>query len=136
LTRALHSHFARFLMIGAAGTALHFAVLAVGVKWVRLDAVSASQCGALAGAWLNYILNRRFNYASSASHSATLPRFASVAASGFVLNGLLMALFVVHWELDVFLGQCFSTALVLLWNFLLNHYWTFRVRIRSDGGPR
>lgn len=125
-------HFARFLLIGAAGTTVHFIVVAAGVRLFDAHPVVASQCGAVLGALLNYILSHRLNYGGSAPLGATAPRFFTVAAAGFVLNGLLMGLFAVHWRLDALVAQCFTTALVLLWNFLANHFWTFRRRTPSS----
>lgn len=128
MTRTLPAHFVRFLLIGLAGTALHFVVLAAGVKLARVHPVLASQCGVVAGATLNYILSRRLNYGTAASHVVTAPRFFAVAGVGFVLNGLLMTLFIVHWRFGALPAQCLTTSLVLLWNFMANHFWTFRQR--------
>lgn len=122
---ATSAHFVRFALIGAIGTAVHFAVLAALVRHANAGAVLASQFGAVCGALTNYILNRRINYRTEASHLSTGPKFFVVVALGFALNGLLMLAFVQHWRWNYLLAQLATTALVLLWNFAANHFWTF-----------
>lgn len=122
---AIAGAFVRFLLIGATGTALHFAVLGAGMS-LGLDPVVASQLGALAGAVWNYQLNRRLNYRTTLSHRHTGPRFASVALAGFVLNGACIAVLVHGFSWSPWWAQCCATAVVLAWNFLSNHFWTFR----------
>jgi putative flippase GtrA len=122
---ALTAAFIRFLLIGATGTGLHFAVLGAGMS-LNLDPVLASQAGALAGAVWNYQFNRRMNYRTSLSHRHTAPRFAGVALAGFVLNGGCVAMLVHGLSWSPWWAQCCATSLVLAWNFLSNHFWTFK----------
>ncbi len=130
---SLPRHFSRFALIGAFGTAAHFAALFALVHAGLLSPVWASQAGALLGALVNYLLNRRFNYRSESSHLITGPRFFLVAAAGFVLNGLSMALLAETLQFNLFFAQCISTGLVLAWNFLANHFWTFGSGIEGRG---
>lgn len=120
------THFLRFSFIGAFGTAVHFAVLVSLVESQLAGSVLSSQVGAVCGAVVNYLLNRRLNYATTLAHHFTGPRFATVATTGFVLNGLCMSGFADGLKWNYVVAQCMTTAIVLLWNFLLNHYWTFR----------
>lgn len=117
--------FMRFLLIGASGTVLHFALLAAGLS-LGFDPVTASQLGALAGAIWNYQLNRRLNYRTTLSHRHTGPRFASIAIAGFVLNGVCIALLVHFFSWNPWWAQVCATSVVLAWNFLSNHFWTFK----------
>ena len=104
---------------------MHFAVLAGLVQHAAADAVLASQLGAVCGALANYILNRRINYRTEASHRSTGPKFFLVAAIGFAINGFLMIILVQLLRWNYLLAQVATTALVLLWNFAANHFWTF-----------
>lgn len=121
----ISSHFIRFALIGAVGTAVHFLVLDIFVRFAGLSAVVASQMGAICGAVMNYLLNRKLNYGSQASHFKTGPKFFTVVLVGFVLNGMLMALFVEYLGWHYLIAQALTTVLVLFWNFAANHFWTF-----------
>ncbi len=123
--KALIAPFLRFLLIGASGTALHFGLLALGLR-LGIEPVTASQAGALCGALWNYQLNRRLNYRSSRPHRQTGPRFALAALAGFLLNGLCVGVLFHGLGVGAWWSQCAATALVLAWNFLVNHFWTFR----------
>jgi len=48
----------------------------------------------------------------------------SVAISGLCLNKLIMLL-MTQWQHYV-VSQMIATAIVLVWNFLCNRFWTFR----------
>lgn len=113
-------------MLGLAGTAVHFAVLTLGVLVGLLGPVAASCLGALAGALINYALTYRFTFRSRAPHPQTLSRFLLVAAAGFVLNGALMQWFTVTLGQHFLIAQTLTTALMLSWYFAANNFWTFR----------
>jgi putative flippase GtrA len=118
-------HLLRFALIGGVGSAAHFGVLALLTEGAGISAVWASQAGAVVGAVVNYALNRRWNYRTTVAHRITAPRFAVVVLAGWLLNGALMALLagalLWHW----LPAQALTTLLVLLWNFGINHLWTF-----------
>lgn len=124
--RPVLAHLVRFALIGGVGTAAHFAVLGVLTEVLALGAVWASQAGAVVGALVNYVLNRRWNYRSRLAHRVTAPRFAVTVLAGWVLNGLLMATWVEAMDWHWLPAQVLTTLLVLLWNFAVNHFWTFR----------
>jgi putative flippase GtrA len=117
--------FRRFAMVGALCAALQYLLLAAGVEWLEMDAVVASVLGYLASAGVNYLLNRRYTYASGASHARLVWRFVTVLAVGLALNALFMALLqgYLHWQ--YILAQLFATAVTLLWNFCAHRHWTF-----------
>lgn len=116
----------RFLAVGAASTALHYAVLIVAVEGLRWPAVWATAAGFLAGAGLNYRLNRRLSFASRRRHREALPRFALMVGVGTLLNSaLLQATLLAGWH--YLAGQVLATALVLVYNYLVLRYWVFPV---------
>lgn len=118
-------HFFRFAIIGAIGTLVHFGVLVLLVNIGSLSPVFASQMGAIFGAAMNYLLNRKWNYGTTASHLETGPKFFTVVVAGFVLNGVLMFVFSEYFGWNYLWSQVLTTLLVLFWNFLANHFWTF-----------
>jgi len=115
----------RFLLVGALCTGIQYLLLIMGVEWFGVDAVLASTLGYLASAAINYLLNRRYTYASGAPHTMLVWRFVTVLAIGSVLNALFMLLLhgYLHWQYA--LAQLFATGGTLIWNFCAHRYWTF-----------
>jgi putative flippase GtrA len=121
----MHRELLRFLLVGGICTALQYLVLVIGVEFARVDAVFASASGFLLSAVVNYLLNRRFTWASQAPHRVAARRFATVLVIGLVLNVLGMRLLhgYLHWHY-VF-AQVLTTVVTLLWNFTGHRRWTF-----------
>lgn len=116
---------ARFAVVGLLCTGVQYVLLVTGVEWLGMGAVVASTLGYLSSAIANYLLNRRYTYASHAPHAVLVARFVAVLGMGSVLNALLMQLLHgwLHWQYVV--AQVFATAVILLWNFIAHRYWTF-----------
>jgi putative flippase GtrA len=55
-----------------------------------------------------------------------MTKFFAVAASGFVLNALLMSLLVNGLEAQYMLAQIGVTGFLVFWHYALNAIWTFR----------
>ncbi|MEW6118588.1 MAG: GtrA family protein [Pseudomonadota bacterium] len=117
--------FSRFGAVGAIGTAAHYALFLVLVEGAGTDPVAASTAGALLGALVNYVLNRRYTFRSARRHREALPRFLAVAGAGLVLNAGLMLLLVDGLGMHYLPSQVIATLGVLFWNFTANRLWTF-----------
>ena len=124
--RTLAARFTKFAGVGVIGTAAHYATLISLVQLLDANAVLASSAGAIVGAAVNYILNYHYTFQSSKRHHEALVKFFAVAAVGFVLNGILMAILTSSFEIYYLLAQIITTSIVLVWNFTGNHIWTFR----------
>ena len=120
--------FLCFALVGLVGTAAHFLVLYTLVSTVGFGPVAGSSLGFLAGALVNYWLNYQLTFRSSAKHRDALPKFLTVAAGGWLLNGALMAILLSQVDVHYLLLQGLVSGIVLLWNFLANRLWTFRER--------
>ncbi len=123
------SKFLRFAILGAIGTGVHFVILWAMIS-SGLDVLSSSSVGGLGGALVNYRLNYRFTFNSDLAHSRTMVKFFTVALFGLILNLLIMAELT---YLDYFIAQLITVFFVLLWNYLANLFWTFRVQGDDHG---
>ena len=123
---ALLREFIKFTGVGFVSAIGHYGLLIALVQIGDLPAVPASAAGALLGAWINYSLNYRYTFGSSAAHRDSVPKFAAIAAVGLLLNTLLMWVGVHVLGVHYLLSQVVTTGLVLLWSFAGNRYWTFR----------
>lgn len=120
--------FVVFALVGAVGTAGHYAVLIALVQGEIASVPVATTCGFAVGAFINYGLNYRFTFNSGKRHAEALPKFLLVASSGALLNYAIMWWLTHQTSWHYLLAQLGTTALVLVWNFLLNRAWTFAHR--------
>jgi|HigsolmetaAR205D_1030408.scaffolds.fasta_scaffold00195_10 putative flippase GtrA len=129
----LFRQFLLFASVGAIGTAAHYVVLIALVESrLQLAPPMASGAGFAVGAFINYLLNYRFTFASELSHARTAPRFATIAVLGAVLNTLIMAAGTALLPVHYLVCQIIATACVLVFGYLSNRFWTFAVT-RSTG---
>jgi putative flippase GtrA len=118
--------FLCFSGVGVVGTGAHFFTLISLVSLARMDPVTASVFGFIAGALVNYILNYYFTFRSSKRHRETMGKFFAVAALGLVLNTGMMEIAVNRFAIHYLLSQMAATCIVLLWNFTGSRVWVFR----------
>jgi putative flippase GtrA len=125
MTTSIGAQFTRFAMAGGAGTVVHYLVLVGLVSLAGIAPGRAAFAGAAVGACAIYLLNRRYTFASSRSHTQTLPRFALMAAAGAVLNGVLVGL-LSGAGVYFLLAQVMATGVILVINFIVSKVWIFR----------
>jgi putative flippase GtrA len=83
---------ARYACVGAAATALHYAVLVALVNWTATPPPAAAATGAVLGAQLAYVGNRAFTFTDRRPWWASWWRFQATAVLGAVLSASLVAL--------------------------------------------
>lgn len=123
--RGMLTQFAKFATVGALGTGVHYAVMFTLIGAAAWSAEAATTLGAACGAGVNYLLNYRFTFRSSARHRIALTKFLAVAAIGMAINAGIVAALTRLFALDPLPAQLVATAAVLAWGFLANRAWTF-----------
>lgn len=122
--------FFRFALVGSVGTAGHYLTLFLLVRFGQLTPVAASVIGSVVGALINYLLNYKYTFRSQAGHRHALSKFMMVALAGTLINMVIMWLGVNLLSMNYVIVQLMATGTVLLVNFTLNRYWTFRESLR------
>ncbi|RMG36947.1 MAG: GtrA family protein [Gammaproteobacteria bacterium] len=125
---ALLKQFAAFAGTGAIATGIQYLLLILLKELGGLPPPWASAIGYAVAAFFNYLMKYHWVFASDRRHKEAAPRYALVSASGLTLNTALMYLFTEVLEMFYLLAQVITTALVLVWNFTINRYWTFATR--------
>ena len=115
----------RYAAVGAAATALHYALLAGLVEFGGLPAAPSAALGAVAGAQLAYVGNRQLTF-SDRRHAwwSSWWRFQLVAVGGALLSAGLVALGArlgVHY----LAAQVGATLLTMLVTYRANARHTF-----------
>jgi putative flippase GtrA len=125
---ALAMQLLKFASAGAVGSIGHYAVLIGGVELLKLPAVVATSMGYLVGGVINYILARKFVFRADVPHRVAVVKFVVVAATGMVINAIVLGLLLRTTQLHYLVAQVGTTCLILLWNFAMNRAWTFAVK--------
>ena len=123
----------RYGAIGALATALHYALLVLGVEALDWPAFVASGVGAVVGAQVAYVGNRHFTFAHRGAVGSSWLRFQLTAGLGALLGMAIVALGE-RLGLHYLLGQMTATGVGLIVTFAINRHWTFRPPSRPDPG--
>jgi len=129
---ALARHFVPFFKycaVGLVGTALDVGVLYLLIErggWTLLPATSLAFAAAVVN---NYVLNKVWTFGHRSKNDRKLfIKFLIVSCVGLVLTNALMFLFVELGGAWYVTAKLVTSAVVLIWNFLANKYWTFRLQ--------
>lgn len=117
--------FVKFVVVGASGTALHYAILIFFVSALDSDPALGAMVGATFGAVCNYWLNYRFTFCSNRPHFEAMPRFIVMAGVGIFFNGMIVKALTLA-SIYYLLSQLIATLTILIMNFLLSKLWIFR----------
>lgn len=115
----------RYTVVGAVATAAHYALLVLGVEVGGWPAWWASGIGAVFGAQVAYLGNRRYTFGYRGGIGGSWVRFQSTALAGAAL-GMLIVGAAVRLGWHYLLGQVAATLASLLLTFAINRLWTFR----------
>lgn len=122
--------FTLFSLVGVFAAIGHYGTLIGLSELAGVRPVPASLAGFIVGAFVSYALNYRYTFRSTKQHGEALTKFLVVAAVGFAINGVVMAVLTGPMRLHYLLAQVAATGTVLIWTFSCNRYWTFRERPR------
>lgn len=119
--------FISFVFVGGFATGLQYAILVGCVQLFSMSPTWASSLGFAISSIFNYTLNYYFTFRSSTKHIEAVAKFAVISATGLVLNGAIMEAGITLLDWHYVLVQIVATIIVMFWNFLGNHLWSFRV---------
>ncbi|WP_338449488.1 GtrA family protein [Niallia oryzisoli] len=131
INKELSFKFMKYSFVGCISTLIYFISVFVLVEWFIYDPLYASALSFIFMTLISYLLNRKFTFGSTLS-TKTLLRFLVVSLIGFIINFIIMYLIVKVFDLHYYLGELVTTLIIPVINFILNNYWTFR--IKNEGG--
>jgi putative flippase GtrA len=125
-TLKLPGAFARYLVVGLLGTALHFLGTIALVEWAGVSPVPASIVAFALTLVVSFGLNSRYTFDAPDRPLVRLARYALVSVSGLGLNTLIMYLATATFGAHYLWGLCLVVLVIPPYNFTLNLLWTFR----------
>ena len=117
--------FARYTVVGAVATAVHYALLVLGVERAGWTAPLASGVGAVLGAQVAYAGNRWLTFAHASGVRTSWLRFQATALLGALL-GMAIVAAGVRLGAHYLAAQVVATLASLVLTFAVNRRWTFR----------
>jgi putative flippase GtrA len=124
------SSFPRFLVVGAAATAVQYAILVAAVEMLGMAPTPASVLGFAISALFNYVANKHITFDATTPNVVALPRFAAMVALGLLTTSVCMRAFTAL-GLYYLLSQIITTLVVMTINFQIASRWVFRKAVRS-----
>lgn len=128
------TRFARFLTVGALGTALDFVLLAT-LKLAGLPTLLANSFSFTAGVANNFTWNSRWTFADRRNRNwqAQFFQFLLVSLAGLALNNAIVLLLeaplgtlIGNADLGYAPAKVIATGVVVFWNYFANRNWTFK----------
>lgn len=126
LTQAMLYRFLKFCVVGVTGTIIDFGLTWICKEKLKIPKFIANAIGFVVAATSNYILNRIWTWGSTNEQvGVEYVKFFGVSLIGLGLNTLILYLLHEKLKLNFWISKVFATGVVMVWNFLANHYFTF-----------
>ncbi len=124
---ALKAALLRYAAVGGVATVAHWALLVLLVEAAGVAPWLGSGAGAVLGAQLAFVGNRRYTFRHLGPRWPAWWRFMGTAALGALLNMAIVAAGAA-WGVHYLLAQAVATGTVLLLGFWINRRWSFAAR--------
>lgn len=129
--------FGKFGIVGASGAVIDFGLTALCKGILGIPELLANAIGFTIAATSNYFLNRTWTWKSTSKEvGIEYAKFFFVSLIGLGLNSLIVFLLkditivprFVETTLDwnFWVAKIIATAVVMVWNFMANNFFTFR----------
>ena len=118
------SQFARYFILGSIAATLQILLLFLLVQHAEVQEHLASAIALLIAISVNYFMQRRFTFASSARHVLALPSFVISSLLASIINLALFSLLLQH--VNYIAAQCISLSAIFILNFTVSSRFVFR----------
>ena len=127
VTQPVPGALARYLGVGLAATAAHWALLSLLVERAAVAPWLASGAGAVLGAQVAFFGNREFTFGHRGALWPAWGRFMGTAALGGAVGMAIVAAGVALGA-HYLLAQAVATVVSVLLTFAVNRAWTFDIK--------
>lgn len=128
--RPVVRQFVKFSLVGASNTVVDFGTYLFLTRVVAVHFLVANVFAFLLAASWSFVWNRRWTFRSSdprVHHQYV--RFLVVSTVGLLLTTGILYILVEHASMADIFAKVIAVSAVLVWNFLINRFWTFRHRL-------
>lgn len=117
---------ARFAMVGVIATAVHAAILALGIERFEVLPPIATVFGFLGGVGVSYVGHYYVTFRSAEPHGRALPAFAGTACGGALLNWMIFVIVTEHFQASYWLAFAIVLVSVPIVVFLVSKAIAFQ----------
>lgn len=139
ISKSFFWRFVRFGIVGTSGFTIDFSITALLSVLLGVPIVLATGVGFCFGATSNYILNRTWTWRSDNPNvRSEFLKFLGVSLLGLTIHYLVflgctnfefLRLSLLGLEINnEWTSKLIATAVVMIWNFLANNFYTFKKR--------
>ena len=122
--------FIRYAIVGFAGLVMDFSVTYVFKEYAKVSKYLANSLGFSVAVITNYVLNRYWTFgAGDENVFIQFGTFVLVSIIGLFINNFVIYVLNEKWNLNFYVSKVFAVGVVVLWNFFVNYYYTFRTAV-------
>ena len=120
--------FVKFGLVGASSTIIDWSIYLLLTRFGHLFYLMAKILSFSVAVFNSYTWNRRWTFRSNDPQKLRqFIKFLVISLIGLVLNTAIMFSVVDYLKLSDLYGLVIATAIVTLWNFTANKFYTFKV---------
>ena len=125
-TEAFLLKFIKFSLVGFSGVFVDFGTTFICKEILKIQKYVANTCGFVLAATTNYFMNRVWTFHSTNPNiMLEFSRFFFIALIGLGMNLLIIWTMTGKFKVNFYVSKLIATLVVVLWNFLINAYYTF-----------
>lgn len=119
--------FLKFGVVGASGLIVDFGFTILCKEVLKIQKYVSNAIGFTLASTSNYILNRIWTFESkNPAIGIEFSEFFLISLIGLGLNTLILYILVSKYNQKFYISKAFAIAIVTLWNFFANAFFTFR----------
>ncbi len=119
-------HLILYGIIGSFSSTLDFLIYTILVQIVGLQYIISNCISVLGGITTSFILNRNYNFKVKDHAKRRFSIFLTVGLCGLLMSNIILYLCIDVWSMDKLISKLLSIVLVVLFQFLINKYFTFK----------
>ncbi|MFC1647737.1 GtrA family protein [Patescibacteria group bacterium] len=125
--------FIKYSIVGASGTIVDLTILYLLVEYAHINVFIAATISFIIAVFNNFTLNKFWTFQdNSQKYTRQFLKFFMVSLVGLLLTLSFMYFFISVVGIWYMLAKIFTTFIVLIWNFTVNKYWTFKLPVQRE----
>jgi len=131
IIKTLYQKFRNLILYGLIGglsSSIDFLIYTILVKFVLENYLVANSLSVTVGILISFTLNRKYNFKVTDKTVKRLLIFFAVGFSGMIVSNALLYLFIDVMQLNEILSKLMSIVVVVICQFLVNKYVTFKTK--------
>lgn len=119
----------RFGIVGVANTGVHFVLYVILTTFAHVHYLVANPIAFTIATMNSFYFNRRWTFRNAdPAWRRQLVKFFIITTIGFGMNEGILYLLVSQGRMTKLPAEAVAIAVVLIWNYLANKWWTFRTK--------